>query len=275
MNSHTIIKSNVKNIQDAQIICMAEYHNSYYRKINSKIINDLYKDGDIILVENPDFDLKYSSRYYLKDKHILSWDTFENRITEDVENFVNIASELLPKIKELKKNENIVENLKFINSYLENSELNYDIPFILSAVIQKLKHNMIICTMKNCFIRNMGMSKKIQECLNCNRIFIIGGAGHFREVDMNNNEANIYQKRSLIPIYDELEKYKYIIIEPIDNSVTLEIYYLIPLLCIISPILLLVSPLLIYRFITKKTTLSSASEIDRLFFKIACELDDL
>jgi hypothetical protein len=275
MNYHTIIKSNVKNIQDAQIICMAEYHNSYYRKINSEIINAIYKDGDIILVEHPDFDLKHISRYYLKDKHILSWDTFENRITDDTENFVNIASKLLQKIKELKKNENIVENLKFINIYLENPELHYDIPVIVASTIQKLKHDLIICMMKNCVIRNMGMVKKIQECLNYNRIFIIGGVGHFREVDMNDNEANIYQKRSLIPIYDELEKHSYIIIEPIDNSVTLKIGYLIPLLCILSPLLLLISPLLLYRFITKKKKLSPVYEKDRLFFKIACELDDL
>lgn len=49
------IRSNVKNLKEAKIIFLSEFHDDVTDQIrNAQVIANLYRDGDVILVEHPD-----------------------------------------------------------------------------------------------------------------------------------------------------------------------------------------------------------------------------
>ncbi len=249
-DNYEVVISNVKHLDQAQVICLGEKHFAdIHRRINAQIVDQLYFDKTVLLVEKSsqttnensvilnfgkEFDVQ--AKYVTQSIAIQGWDTEENASSlRELRDFIrNDAISIKPEVayfisqkKELPgdaKNRPLTKSEKIKKFFSCCSKVCCVGLFIKSCTpcikkyYKKQSLKGLQKTMNEMPVRNQRMCDTIEEAFKTNeRVFVMAGDTHFLRVEQGEGAPGIdytLLNASIDQTYRFLEKRTFAILIP-------------------------------------------------------------
>lgn len=220
ITSNYTVRSNVEKIEDAQLIFLGETHyNNEHRRNNAKIIDSLYKPGEIVFVEAEEniSTESYKSQFNSQIKFVTSpiiikgWDidfNLKDIFYEGVEIIKNNAKLMpLPFILPM-----IVHQVAGEAFHLDKLALIAGLSITLFVCIaESSKKSLEKLPLRN---RHMFMILDKHSPLPGNRKYVIGGSFHFSEVDEIQKKNGLLNDQAMKEFTEYLKDKKFAILIP-------------------------------------------------------------